>query len=415
VSAVLAGAALVASCAALARVPNLVEAPGAFLLLFALAFLGYGTGVWLLGGAGGGRAAATVLVVAAAARLVLVPAPPTLSTDAYRYVWDARVARSGISPYAYPADAPELRALRDQTIYPRLNHPGWRTIYPPGAHAFFGAVHALRPDSVMAMKLALGAAELAGLALLLGVLRRLGLPAGRAVIYAWNPLLLVEVWGTAHLDALVIPAVVGATWAALAGRQALAGALLGAGALIKLYPAALLPLLLRGSGALPAAAAFGAVLLAGYGPVLSLGLGALGSLPRYMGEEYFNPGLLRSLVDPPGLSAAAVAVWVAAVALRRRDAPLVERAVPLVGGFVLLGPNLFPWYAVWLVPFLALAPSVPWILFTGTVACAYAFFLETPWAVPWWARLVEYAPLVGGALWWAARRPPVALWRERST
>src|SRR5262249_56786029 len=108
---------------------------------------------------------------AAVCRLVLWPAAPTLSTDAYRYVWDARVARAGISPYAHPPIAPEVARLRDARIYPHLNHPTWLTIYPPAAQAFFRAVYAVAPDSVLAIKVALGAAESAGLALLLALLR----------------------------------------------------------------------------------------------------------------------------------------------------------------------------------------------------------------------------------------------------
>jgi len=410
----LAGAGLVGCCAALAQVANLAEAPRAFLLLFTLAFMCYAAGVWLLAEARGGRAITLILVVAGAARLILLPAPPTLSTDAYRYVWDARVAAAGISPYAHAPDAPELHRLKDQIIYPRLNHLGWRTIYPPAAQVFFQGVYAVKPDSVFAMKVILGAADLLGIGLLFGLLGAAGVPLARVVIYAWNPLVLTEIWGSAHLDALVIPAVVGAVWAALANRHALAGALLGVGAAIKLYPAALLPVLLAGRGRLLGAATFAAVLLAGYGPSMGLGLPALGSLPRYMAEEYFNPGLLRALVDMPALTVAAALGWIVWLATRH-DTPLVDRAVLLIGGLVLLSPNIFPWYALWLLPCLAAAPSWPWIAFTGTVAWAYAFFLQEPWGVPWWARAVQFAPVAAGALWWGLGGRAAKAWREGST
>ena len=39
------------------------------------------------------------------------------------------------------------------------------------------------------------------------------------------------------------------------------------------------------------------VMLAGYAPGLLSGATVLGSLPRYVTEEYFNPSLLRSLVE----------------------------------------------------------------------------------------------------------------------
>lgn len=413
VAALLAGAGLVAACAALARVPDLAGAPVTFLLLYAGAFASYALGAWLLHAARGRAALLLVLGVAGAARLALLPAAPTLSTDAYRYVWDARVARAGISPYAYPPEAPEVGHLRDAEIYPRLNHPTWRTIYPPGAQALFRAVHWLRPDSVLAMKIALGLIEAIGVAALIGMLGALGVSRTRAVIYAWNPLVLLEGWGSAHLDATVVAAVVGAIWAQAAGRHALAGGLLGAGTLLKLYPAALLPLLM-GPGALAALGAFAAVLALGYAPAAGGGLSVLGSLPRYLSEEYFNPGLLRTLVDVPGLSVGALAAWVFWQGTRRREAPLPARTLPVIGGYLLLSPNLFPWYALWLVPVLAAVPSLPWIAFTGTVAMAYTFFLEEPWAIPWWARVAEAVPLLAGAACWLHRLRPAAALAERS-
>jgi glycosyl transferase family 87 len=409
----LAGTGLVGASLAIARIPNLVESPGLFLALFALAFLCYAAGAWRLPADDGPRSLAVLLAVAFAARLVLAPALPTLSTDAYRYVWDARVAEAGISPYAYAPSARELERLRDADIYPRLNHPTWQTIYPPGAQLFFRMVYRIRPDSVMAMKLAVGLAELVGLAAVFGLLRAGGLPLSRAVIYAWNPLLLVEVWGTGHLDGLVLPAVVGAAWAAMRERHATTGALLGVGALVKLYPLVLLPLVAPAAWA-AVLGSFVVVVLAGYVPGLVAGASVLGSLPRYVAEEYFNPGPSRWVVDAPAVAVAVAAAWIMVATLARRSAPLAARAVPLIGGFLLLSPNIFPWYAVWLLPFLACAPSVPWIVFTGTVALAYTFFLQQPWAVPGWARVLELAPLVLGALWWLGARLPAVRSAERS-
>jgi alpha-1,6-mannosyltransferase len=398
---VVAGAGLVAACAAIASVPSLPDAIPLFFLLFGAAFVCYAAGSWWTPSVGGPRILILVLGVALMARLALVWASPTLSTDAYRYVWDARVARAGIDPYAHSPWAKELEPLRDREVFPNLNHPTWRTVYPPGAQAFFQAVYRLRPDSVLGMKLAIGLAELIGVATVLGCLAAGGRPLSRVVVYAWNPLVLVEVWGMGHLDGLVVPAVAGAAWAAMRRRYALAGGLLGAGALVKLYPAAMLSLL--PIAAWPVAlVAFAVVMLAGYGPSLLAGAGVLGSLPRYVAEEYFNPGLVRSVVESPSAMLAAAGLWVLAVNIGRREEPLPARAVPLVGGLLLLSPNIFPWYAVWLTPFLAFAPSMPWTAFTGTIVLAYAFFLQQPWSVPAWARVLEFVPLALGASWWLA-------------
>ena len=78
------------------------------------------------------RAVWIVLCVAIAMRLAFVFAPPMLSSDMYRYVWDGQVQKAGINPYRYvPAD-PALKPLRDEKIFPRINRADYaHTIYPP--------------------------------------------------------------------------------------------------------------------------------------------------------------------------------------------------------------------------------------------------------------------------------------------
>jgi hypothetical protein len=406
----LAGLGLVAACAAVAHVNNLVTSAGWFLVLFSAAFLCYALAAWRLATVGTPAALALVIGVGLAARVALAPAVPTLSTDAYRYVWDARVAAAGIDPYAFAPTDPEVEPLRDDTIFPHLNHASWRTIYPPAAQLLFRAVYRVVPDSVAAMKLAVALVELVGAAVLLGLLRAAGRPLSQAVIYWWNPLVLVEIWGTGHLDGVLVPFVVGAMWAALRRRYALAGALLGAAAAVKLYPTGLVAAL-PGAAWPAAVATWAGVLLVAYAPALSTGTAVLGSLPRYLTEDHFNPGLVRTVVDTPVVTLAAAAGWLVAVAALGRAAGLAARAVLVAGGLVLLSPNVFPWYAVWLVPLLAWAPSWPWIAFTGTVAFAYAFFVEQPWSVPGWARALEIAPLAVGAGWWLAARRAAPGWK----
>ncbi|MEW5987940.1 MAG: hypothetical protein AB1791_15005, partial [Chloroflexota bacterium] len=59
-----------------------------------------------------GRAVLAVFALAVGMQVWLLFTRPTLSDDMYRYVWDGRVQAQGISPYRYPPDADELRALR---------------------------------------------------------------------------------------------------------------------------------------------------------------------------------------------------------------------------------------------------------------------------------------------------------------
>ena len=79
-----------------------------------------------------------VLGVAVAMRLLTLTAPPVLSSDLYRYVWDGRVQLAGINPYRYLPAADELAFLRDEAVYPHINRAEYaHTVYPPAAQAIF--------------------------------------------------------------------------------------------------------------------------------------------------------------------------------------------------------------------------------------------------------------------------------------
>ncbi|QEM67638.1 hypothetical protein FO488_05380 [Geobacter sp. FeAm09] len=71
-----------------------------------------------------------ILAVALALRLMFLFAPPQLSDDCYRYLWDGSSLLHGINPYAAAPTAvsppPELAA-----VHARINHPDYITIYPP--------------------------------------------------------------------------------------------------------------------------------------------------------------------------------------------------------------------------------------------------------------------------------------------
>ena len=69
-------------------------------------------------GAGSRHAVAAIIGVAVAMRVAVVLAPPYLSSDIYRYVWDGRVTAAGINPYQYIPNDPHLAALRDPEIFP---------------------------------------------------------------------------------------------------------------------------------------------------------------------------------------------------------------------------------------------------------------------------------------------------------
>ncbi|MGH7056127.1 MAG: glycosyltransferase 87 family protein [Stellaceae bacterium] len=326
---------------------------------------------------------AFVLVVAAALRLGPLLAPVALSTDIYRYVWDGRVAAAGINPYRYIPTDPHLLRLRDPVIFPRINRNNYAlTIYPPVAQMLFLLAHVLG-GGVMALKLLFVALEAVGIAALVFVLGRTGRPRETILIYAWHPLPIWEIAGSGHVDAAVVAFVGLALAAAVSGRRAGSGAALAAATLIKFLPAVIAPALWRWRDR-RFVIAFIMVAIAAYLPYIDVGRRVLGFLPGYVKEERLSSGggfwaldLARQVAAVPATAYFAVAVLVMAglalAALRRppgAPASLSWAMILATAATVLASPH-YPWYFVWLVALLSVAPWGPALWPTLTAFLLY--------------------------------------------
>jgi alpha-1,6-mannosyltransferase len=316
----------------------------------------------------------------------LVLTPPRFSTDVYRYVWDGRVQAAGINPYRYvPAD-PALARLRDGAIYPNINRRDYaRTIYPPAAQMIFLAVTRVG-ETVTAMKAAMVVCEALTVWMLTILLGRLGLPRGRVLLYAWNPLVIWQYAGGGHVDAAAITLVAIALVAHVRQWEVLTGAALGCATLVKWYPAVLFPALYRPRGwKMPLAMA--AVMVAGYLPYLGVGADVIGFLPGYAREEglisghrFFLLALARvagASVPPPVYIAGALAtLLVLAVRMMRqpeRTAPGdIGQAGILAALFLVLISTHYLWYFGWLALFVAVVPTVGLLYLTAAATYLFA-------------------------------------------
>jgi hypothetical protein len=411
------GTGLVLVVALMARLPSWRAELGTFQSLFAAAFAFYALALMRRGRSRGTRhGALTVLVVAAAARLALLPVAPTLSDDVYRYVWEGRVAAAGCDPWRHSPDDPALAHLRDDTIHPRVNHPQLASIYPPLAVAGFALVARISP-TVSAFKVWVVLHDLALVALLLAWARRRGGDPTAVLIYAWNPLVLVEYAGTGHADPTAMVWLVAAL--ALAQARPVASALAAAaGALVKLAPLAALPALGRAWTWRARVTAL-AVLVVGLAPLLATagsrasGLTAWASWWR--NNDLVFAGLAALAGEPVARAIVLAAVAASAFLFARRREPADATRATLKTA-LLLSPVLHPWYLGWV---LALEPvraapgeswrGAPWTLLSLTAILSYgllappseggAYHLPIAW------RALEYgAPAALALALWLRRR-----------
>lgn len=326
-----------------------------------------------------------LLVLAVLARLLLLPSIPALSDDFYRFLWDGHLLTKGIHPFAHTPDwymqagAPAVAGLTPE-LYQGLNSKAYFTIYPPLAQAIF-ALSAWIGGSgiftgVLVLRFFIILAEAGSIWLLLQLLSRYQLPNRRVLLYALNPLVVLELTGNLHLEALAIFFLLLLLWA-VTGRKQIWLSLAFAGAVAsKLWPLLLGPYLLMKLGwkkGLQWMGLSGTMLLLLFVPLFGKPLlnGMLSSLSLYYQRFEFNASLYYLLRAPVqwmlgynpivqlgpllALAAAGGMLYFSRRAVRQNWS-IPKTLMLLYGLFLLCATTVHPWYVL---PLLALMPLTP--------------------------------------------------------
>jgi hypothetical protein len=336
------------------------------------------------------------LVFAALWHLPFLLMLPGSDDDVHRYIWDGRVQRLGYNPYIVVPSDPALGGLHTPETR-TLNNPDVPSPYPAGAQLFFRAITAIH-ESIFALKVAFVVCDLAMVLVLLDVLHSSRQGAHWVLAYAWNPLLATEVAGSGHVDIvgvlllLVSVAALGRRWRAVAALA------FGLAVAVKLLPIVLLPLYWRRVRIRDGVLAAVVVALL-YVPFLNHGRISIGSLGTYVQSFRFNDpafGALERVAAPQLVVGLAVLVgFLTAIWLRRKSAAWSSDAFawPMAAS-LLCAPVVYPWYLLWLLPFLRSTSTVPIIIWTvSIIPTYYVWHLRTlgrPWLVPGWIMLLEY-------------------------
>jgi hypothetical protein len=330
-----------------------------------------------------------------------------------------------------------------------LNNPDLPSPYPPGAQLFFRAVTAIR-ESSFALKAAFVVCEFAIIFVLFDVLRFSQQGAHLVLVFAWNPLLAIEVAGSGHID-IVGALLLLVSAAALVRRwRATAAVAFGLAVAVKFLPVVLLPLYWKRIRVRDAALAAVVVGLL-YMPFLYHGRIPIGSLGTYVQTFRFNGAVFAALdrIAPPKLLAGlavlvglVTATWLRIAApdwlpnglsasrqkvlpdddrnhashgtlttedteFHRGEAtvfPVCNSVSPAVqasafawpmAATLLCAPAVFPWYLLWLLPFLTSASTLLVVVWTVSIMLTYVQWhlrtLGRPWGpLPGWVMVLEY-------------------------
>jgi alpha-1,6-mannosyltransferase len=374
-----------------------------------------------------------VLLAAGLFRATVLFRSPDLSDDIYRYLWDARVAAAGFSPWAHPPDDSAVAWVAPGLRF-RLPYRDVKSVYPPVAEAAFhlGSFGGTRPRLLKAL---FAAADVG----IVWLLAQQGSGFG-AALYAFHPLPVLESAGAGHVDSLGV-ALLLASLVFLAGRRrALAGAGYALSVLTKYVPlAAVLPVLRRGgwrfalSGAGLSAALWVGSALRGASPA--------GDLFEYASRWEFNSVLYPAAIDvvrsaeAPARAKAAflgwkekhghpawtqavfpyfydgffarallgglLAVLLAAIGWRVRETRAATFAS--LGAILLFSPTLHPWYLLWTLPFAAERCEPAFLYLSLAAPLSYGLLYATPGLSRPLILTLEYVPFAFLLAWTLSR------------
>jgi alpha-1,6-mannosyltransferase len=352
------------------------------------------------------------LVLAAVWHVEFLRVPSGADDDIHRYVWDGRVQRLGYNPYIVVPSDPALGALHTPETR-TLNNPDVPSPYPAGAQLFFRAVTAIH-ESIFTLKVAFVVCDLAIVFVLLDILHRSGQGAHWVLAYAWNPLLAIEVAGSGHID-IVGALLLLVSVAALERRwRAVAAVAFGLAVAVKFLPIVLLPLYwkrVRVRDGTLAAVVFGLL----YVPFFNHWRIPIGSLGTYVRNFRFNDPVfatLERLAAPQLVVGLAVLVGFLTARCRRRlsddTAWSADAFAWPMAASLLCAPVVYPWYLLWLLPFVRSASTLPIIIWTVSIIPTYCVWhlrtLGRPWLVPGWIMLLEYGSVAAAGAIIAFRR-----------
>ena len=319
-----------------------------------------------------------LLTAIAALYMLLLLAPPILSTDVFSYVAYSRLgALHHINPYLHGPSA-----IPFDHLYPFVG-PRWITTPSVYGPLFTGFGYLLAPfdlaANVLAYKLVAAVSSLLVIVIVWRAAGLRGVNQARAVaLVGLNPVTIVYGVGGGHNDLLMLAVLMGAVYLAVRQREGASGALIVVAAAVKLTGGLLLPFALVNArfrragrrpsvavlaGATTAAALIGVASLILFGPSVVHLLARLQSIQSHGGEHSVSGWILTALgaerwIAPVGVvldvAFVAAVVWLAVGVWRGRLDWITAAGWATVWMLVTAG-FLLPWYVAWLIPLAALS------------------------------------------------------------
>jgi hypothetical protein len=344
---------------------------------------------------------------------------PNLTDDYFRYIWDGLLFTHGYNPYlVLPSqfiNSSHFVTGITESLYAGLNSPNYYTVYPPVCEFIFGLSAKLAGDNILGnviiIRLVILLAEFGVIIFLRRLVSKLALSPNVIAIYAFNPLVIIELTGNLHLEAVMLLFLVLAIYLLVLKKQLYAALSFGLAVGVKLLPLIFLPLLIRRMGLTKSIifyAIVGTTLVVLFLPFYNTDLipNFLSSLRLYFQTFEFNASLYYVLrwvgyqiagynivaILGTALAVAAFIIIITIAVLEKTITwlSLFQSMLMCLTAYFLMVTTVHPWYITSLV-LISLFTSYRYpIVWSAVIILSYAAYRTVPYSENLWLVAVEY-------------------------
>jgi len=352
----------------------------------------------------GNRAVNILLGLGLLLRLILVFLMPNLSDDIYRFIWDGRLIINGISPFAelpnYYIDNKINLIGIDENLFNQLNSSQYFTVYPPVPQGIFALASLISPNniwgSMAVMKSALLLFEIGTFLLLLKLLKHFSLPRKNALLYALNPLIILDTFANLHFEIAMIFFVLFALWLLVSREWVSSAFAMSLAVASKLLPLIFLPFLIK---------KFNINTIKNFGDSLDLYFqrfefnASLYYIFRYIGLKISGYNMIQVL--GPALALVA-GVLILGLSFREKKSLKNFQILPqqwlfAMTIFLVFTTTVHPWYTSSLLVLCVFTNFRYPILWSGLIMLTYINYSYGAYNENLWVVVVEYG--LGFVLW----------------
>ncbi len=388
------------------------------IIFYSIAFIGY---LGIIKWCKNDLSIAQWLVIATLLRLCLLFSFPNLSDDIYRFIWDGNLIHQFHNPYSLLPSEVVGVAGNTPELFGLLNSPEYYTVYPPVSQVIYwisswGDIS--YTSSALIIKLCILGAEIGSFFFFILILRLIDLQAHRFLLYALNPLILIEVMGNVHFEGIMLFFLLASIYYAIQKKTILSGVFLALGTATKLLPLLFFPFIWTFSGySKRLFFSFGVGCIVLFSPLLlgvefsnfatSIDLyfgkfefnGGIYYLLRYVGNLLSGYNLIRYIGPLMAIITIGLIIKLWKVQQHYNTSQLLLYSFMSISSYYLLSTTVHPWYLC--LP-LALSLFTPYrfiILWTGLIMLSYIHYSYDPYRENLWVAFLEYGLVLGYLLY----------------